>query len=75
VTIGGIKLDLENNGWFVALAPFSTPAEIAVVVLIPNGKAGAEATRAARDFIGWWMDDRNKRTGDTPVVPGNELMP
>ncbi len=75
VMIGGIKLDLENNGWFVALAPFTTPAEIAVVVLIPNGKAGAEATRAARDFIGWWMDDRNKRTGDTPVVPGNELMP
>ncbi len=75
VTIGGIKLDLENNGWFVALAPFTTPAEIAVVVLIPNGKAGAEATRAARDFIGWWMDDRKKQTGDVPVVPGNQLMP
>lgn len=75
VTIGGIKLDLENNGWFVALAPFSTPAEIAVVVLIPNGKAGAEATRAARDFIGWWFDDRNKFTGEVPVVPGNQLMP
>ncbi len=75
VTIGGIKLDLENNGWFVALAPFSTSAEIAVVVLIPNGKAGAEATRAARDFIGWWMDDRKKQTGDVPVVPGNQLMP
>jgi len=75
VTIGGIKLDLENNGWFVALAPFTTPAEIAVAVLIPNGKAGAEATRAARDFIGWWMDDRKKQTGDVPVVPGNQLMP
>ena len=75
VTIGGIKLDLENNGWFVALAPFSTPAEIAVVVLIPNGKAGSEATRAARDFIGWWMNDKGKHTGDMPIVPGNELMP
>lgn len=75
VMIGGIKLDLENNGWFVALAPFTTPAEIAVVVLIPNGKAGAEATRAARDFIGWWFEDKNKYTGDVPVVPGNQLMP
>ncbi|MDI9521433.1 MAG: penicillin-binding transpeptidase domain-containing protein [Bacillota bacterium] len=75
VTIGGIKLDLENNGWFVALTPFTTPAEIAVVVLIPNGKAGAEATRAARDFIGWWYDDKNKFTGEVPVVPGNQLMP
>lgn len=75
VTIGGIKLDLENNGWFVALTPFSKPAEIAVVVLIPNGKAGAEATRAARDFIGWWYKDQNKFTGEVPVVPGNQLMP
>ncbi|NLO13453.1 MAG: hypothetical protein GX124_04945 [Clostridiales bacterium] len=75
VTVGGIKLDLENNGWFVALTPFSTPAEIAVVVLIPNGKSGAEATRAARDFIEWWMKDKSKFTGDMPVVPGNQLMP
>ncbi|HHT07182.1 MAG TPA: hypothetical protein GX006_01600 [Clostridiales bacterium] len=75
VMIGGIKLDLENNGWFVALTPFTKPAEIAIVVLIPNGKAGAEATRAARDFIGWWYDDQNKFTGETPVVPGNQLMP
>ena len=75
VMIGGIKLDLENNGWFVSLTPFSKPAEIAVVVLIPNGKAGAEATRAARDFIGWWYKDQNKFTGEVPVVPGNQLMP
>ncbi len=75
VTIGGIKLDLENNGWFVALAPFSTPAEIAVVVLVPNGKSGAEATHATREFIEWWMKDKSKFTGDVPVVPGNQLMP
>lgn len=75
VMIGRIKLDLENNGWFVALAPFTTPAEIAVVVLIPNGKAGAEATRAARDFLTWWFEDKSKFTGEVPVVPGNQLMP
>ena len=75
VTIGGIKLDLENNGWFVTLTPFSTPAEIAIVTLIPNGKSGAEATHATREFIDWWMKDKSKFTGDVPVVPGNQLMP
>ncbi len=75
VTIGGIKLDLENNGWFLALAPYEGEAQIAVVVHIPNGYSGGETTLAAREFIGWWMDDRTKRTDNNPVVPGNELMP
>lgn len=75
VTIGRIKLDLENNGWFVALAPFEGPTEIAVITLIPNGLSGGLTTIAAREFIGWWMDNQIERSDDTPVVPGNELMP
>jgi len=75
VTIGGIKLDLENNGWFVALVPFDEPTEIAVVVHIPNGYSGAFCSLAARDFIGWWMDNRTKVSDDLPVMGGNELMP
>ena len=75
ITIGGVKLDVENNGWFVALTPFDTPAEIAVVTLIPNGFSGGETVLAAKDFIEWWMDNKTKHTGDVPVVPGNELMP
>lgn len=75
ITVGGIKLDVENNSWFIALAPFNTQAEIAVITSIPNGLAGGESTLAARDFIGWYMDNRAKHTVDVPVVPGNELMP
>ncbi len=75
VTIGGIKLDLENNSWFVLLAPYETETEIAVVVMIPNGLAGAESTLAAREFISWWMDNRQLTAEDHPVVGGNELMP
>jgi cell division protein FtsI/penicillin-binding protein 2 len=75
ITIGKVKLDVENNGWFVALTPFETPAEIAIVTLIPNGYSGAQSTLATKLFITWWMDNKTKQTGDIPVVPGNELMP
>lgn len=75
ITIGKVKLDVENNGWFIALTPFDTPAEIAVVTLIPNGMAGGRSVYAAKDFITWWMDNRTKQTGDVMAVPGNELMP
>ncbi len=75
VTIGKIKLDLENNGWFVALAPFEGETEIAVITMIPNGYSGAMSTLAAREFLGWWFDNRVTKSDDGPVVPGNELMP
>ncbi|MHC1785527.1 MAG: penicillin-binding transpeptidase domain-containing protein [Christensenellales bacterium] len=75
ITVGGIKLDLENNGWFVALTPFEGDAEIAVVVHIPNGLSGALTSVAARDFIEWYLDSNTKVTDVLPVVAGNELMP
>ncbi len=75
VTIGGIKLDLENNGWFLALAPFEGDAQIAVVVQIPNGYSGGETSLAAREFISWWMGEHSLLTDASPMVPGNELMP
>ncbi len=75
ITIGGVQLDVENNGWFIAITPFETPAEIVVVTLIPNGFSGGESVLAAKDFITWWMDNRTKQTSDIQVVPGNELMP
>jgi cell division protein FtsI/penicillin-binding protein 2 len=74
VTIGGIKLDLENNAWFCALTPYEK-AEIAVICFVPNGYSGGEASLGARNFIEWWMDEQAKDTGDTGVVAGNELMP
>ena len=74
VTIGKIKLDLENNAWFCALTPYEQ-AEIAIVCFIPNGYAGGRAATAVKEFITWWMDEQTKDTGEMAVVPGNELMP
>ena len=74
VTIGGIKLDLENNAWFICLAPQDDP-KIAVVSFIPNGYAGAHSTQAARDFIGWYLDEMNKGEEDLVLPGGNRLTP
>ena len=74
VTIGGIKLDVENNAWFICLAPQDDP-KIAVVSFIPNGYAGAHATQAARDFIGWYLDEMNKGEEDLVLPGGNQLTP
>lgn len=74
VTIGGIKLDLENNAWFVALCPNENP-EIAVVSFIPNGYAGARATIAARDFIGFYLDEKAKASEVIDLPGGNSLAP
>ncbi len=74
VTIGGIKLDLENNAWFVALTPKEDP-EIAIVSFIPNGYAGAQATRAARDFIGFYLDEKAKTSEVVALPGGNSLAP
>lgn len=75
ITRGKIKLDLENNSWFCALTPFSTDAEIAVICFIPNGFSGGEGSLAVKEFVGWWMNEREKNTGDITVVSGNQLMP
>lgn len=75
ITRGNIKLDLENNSWFCALTPFSTDAEIALIAFIPNGYSGGESSVAVKEFISWWMSEREKNTGDITVVGGNQLMP
>lgn len=74
VTIGYIKIDLENNAWFVALAPKNDP-EIAVISFIPNGFSGGHATQAARDFIGWYLDEKGKVVEDIDLPGGNTLAP
>lgn len=74
VTIGGVRLDLENNAWFVAVTPKDDP-EIAVVCHIPNGYAGAQAVRAVRDFIGFYLDEKAKEAVDVALPGGNSLAP
>lgn len=67
-------IDLENNAWFVAFAPYDEP-EIAVAVFIPNGFSGGEASLAAREFIDWYMNQKNLRTTDYTLPYGNSVAP
>ncbi|MEA5014150.1 MAG: penicillin-binding transpeptidase domain-containing protein [Candidatus Limiplasma sp.] len=77
-------IDLENNAWFVMLAPFqmddstmtiTEKPEIAVVVFIPSGLSGGEASLAAREFVDWYMDQKTLRTDDTLFPGGNMIAP
>ena len=68
------SIDLENNSWFVAFAPYEAP-EIAIAVFIPNGYSGGDASPAARDFIKWYLDQSTLRTVDYDLPYGNSLAP
>ena len=79
-------VDLENNGWFVMLAPFEseivdgvpvviTEPEIAVVVFIPAGLSGGHSGVAAREFVGWYLNQKTLRTEADVFPAGNELAP
>ena len=79
-------IDLENNAWFVMLAPFTSEEvngvptitekpEIAVVVFIPSGYSGGEASVAAREFVGWYMDQKTLRNENSIFPAGNQLAP
>ncbi len=74
VTIGGIKLDLENNAWFVALTPKEDP-ELAIVCFIPNGYAGAQCVPAVRDFVGYYLDEKANSNEEIDLPGGNSLAP
>ena len=68
------KIDLENNSWFVCFAPYENP-EIAVACFIPNGYSGSEACKAPRDFIKWYLDQKELRGVDYNLPIGNSIAP
>ncbi len=68
------SIDLENNSWFVCFAPYENP-EIAVVCFIPNGYSGSEASKAPRDFIEWYLDQKELRSVDYTLPVGNSIAP
>lgn len=51
-------IDLENNAWFVAFAPYEEP-EIAVVVFIANGYKGGVASLTSKDVIANYFERKN----------------
>ena len=79
-------IDLENNSWFVMLAPYASEMvngvpviteepEIAVVVFIPSGYSGGMGSIAAREFVEWYLDQKDLRTENSEFPSGNELAP
>ena len=74
VTIGKIRLDLENNGWFVAMTPREDP-EIALVSFIPNGFSGGYTVSAVKDFITFYLDEKAKTSVEVSLPGGNALAP
>lgn len=79
-------IDLENNSWFVMLAPYASEMvdgvpviteepEIAVVVFIPSGYSGGQGSLAARDFVEWYLDQKDLRTENSAFPSGNQLTP
>ncbi len=66
------EIDLENNAWFVAFAPYDDP-EIAVVSYIPNGWAGLKAIDAAKDVIEYYLDGKAE-TPDATLPSTNSLV-
>ena len=67
------ELDLENNAWFVSFAPRENP-EIVVVVYVPNGMSAGYVTPAAKEVIGYYLD--NKKEVESADIPApNALAP
>ncbi len=65
-------VDLENNAWFVAFAPYEEP-EIAVVVYIPNGLGGSHAISTAREIIEYYLDGKEEAAVES-VPEVNSLL-
>lgn len=65
-------VDLENNAWFVAFAPYDDP-EIVVVNYIPNGMGGNYAVDAVKDIIEYYMDGREAQP-DAQLPAVNSLV-
>ena len=65
------KVDLENNAWMVAFAPFENP-EIAIAVYIPHGYSGSYCSITIREIVEYYMDHR-RLGGDDLIAPSNSL--
>ena len=64
-------IDLENNAWMVAFAPYENP-EIAVCVYIPHGYSGAYCSITIRELCKYYLDHR-LLGGDDFMAPTNAL--
>ncbi len=65
------RIDLENNAWMVAFAPYETP-EIAVCVYIPHGYSGSYCSLTIREICEYYLEHRHLG-GDDFLPPANSL--
>ncbi len=65
------SIDLENNAWMIAFAPYENP-EIAMCVYIPNGYSGSSCSITVREVMEYYMDRRAMETDDF-MAPSNSL--
>ena len=69
------NLDLEDNGWFIAFAPFDEP-EIAIVVFLPHGASGSNAGYAVRDILQYYFDKKAQADeGEEKFYTEGSLLP
>ena len=65
------KIDLENNAWMVAFAPYNDP-EIAICVYIPHGYSGSYCSLTVRDIVDYHLEHRLLDAEDF-MAPSNSL--
>lgn len=71
------RIDLENNAWMVAFAPYdpedpSIEPEIAICVYIPHGYSGSYCSLTVRDIVDYHLEHRLLDTEDF-MAPTNSL--
>ncbi|MBP3645213.1 MAG: hypothetical protein J6K55_02200 [Clostridia bacterium] len=65
------KIDLENNAWMVAFAPYDNP-EIAICVYIPHGYSGSYCSITVRNIVDYYLEHRQLDQADF-MAPSNSL--
>ena len=71
------KIDLENNAWMVAFAPYDPDdpdiePEIAICVYIPHGYSGSYCSLTVRDIVDYHLEHRLLDAEDF-MAPSNSL--
>jgi penicillin-binding protein 2 len=66
------EIDLENNSWFVAFAPYEKP-EIAIVIFVPNGYEGGMSSLIAKDIVQFYLD-KKKEAAPENIPEINEII-
>jgi penicillin-binding protein 2 len=68
------QIDLENNAWFVAFAPYDQP-EIAIAVYIKNGFSGGKAAYTAKEMVEYYLDSKLYSAAPETLPDANALTP